>query len=366
MKPMSREEKQDTEEMDEEPTKFLPADSQAELAKPSEGENTLRKLVKWNNVTLAGEIGIALMTPGVLALIFSVVSDSQVLAFVGLGLTFWGALFFLVQPKKLVQGSLLDATAAASYSTIDQIISDLKYTQARCWYIPPYPKRAYLPEHLKGLKEMMVFISAREGTGLPSLEEIANKKFMLQNPEGIDMTAPGAGLLDQIENELKLDPTQTNLQTLCETLPQQILENFQLAKEIEMKPENDSVSLKITGSIFRSLYLEKNLKSVHLLGCPLVSALACAIAKTTGKAVTINTLGFDAETDTTQASCNTKQKTPVQTINLQQKAKTPKPQKRKRKRTPPRKRKGEDRWRAGARKRGTQRWRKRTGRVKKE
>ena len=307
---MSQEERQNTEEIGEKPTELVIPDSTTEKSESSEGENTRLKLVTPKNLSLAGKIGLVLVIPGVLALIFSVISDSQALAFVGLGLTFWGALFFLVQPTRLVQGSLLDATAASSYSTIDQIMSDLKFN-GKCWYIPPYPKHAYLPEHLKGLKEMMVFISAKPSTGLPSIEEIASKRFITQNPRGVNITAPGAGLLDQLENELKLDPTQTDLQMLCETLPQQILENFQLAKEIEMKPEDDSVSLKITGSIFRSLYVEKSLKSVYLLGCPLVSALACAIAKTTGKAITINTLNFNPQTDTTEASCSMEQSTPA-------------------------------------------------------
>ncbi|HML02992.1 MAG TPA: hypothetical protein VK487_06425, partial [Candidatus Bathyarchaeia archaeon] len=60
--------------------------------------------------------------------------------------------------------------------------------------------------------------------------------------------------------------------------------------------------LRITGSTFRSLYTEGDLKSVHRLGCPLISALACAVAKTTGKAVTIKELDYNQETDTTGAS----------------------------------------------------------------
>jgi hypothetical protein len=301
---MSREEKQNTEQADEKPTQLLHPDSQSgPITVPSKGENKRSKPAKSRNVALAGKIGVVLITPGVLALVLSIVTDSQVLAFVGLGLTFWGALFFLVQPSRLVQESLLDATAAASYGTIDRIMGNLKY-KGKCWYIPPYPKDAYLPEHLKGLKEMIVFLSANENSELPSIAEIASKKFILQNPKGISITAPGAGLLDQLENELKLDPTQTDLQTLCETLPQQILENFQLAKEIEMNPENDKVNLRITGSIFRPLYTKEDLKSIYQLGCPLISALACALAKTTGKAVTIDILNFDPETDTTQASCN--------------------------------------------------------------
>ena len=301
MKHMSREERQNTGQTDEKLTAFQPPQPQTEPAKSLKSKSMPPKRKKSRKVSLAGKIGIVLIIPGVLSLVYSIVKDLQVMAFVGLGLTFWGALFFLVQPTRLVQGSLLDATATTSYSTIDRIISNLKY-DGKCWYIPPYPKNAYLPDHLKGLKEMIVFISANGSTGLPSIEEIASKKFILQNPRGISIVAPGAGLLEQLENELKLDLTRTDLQTLCETLPQQILENYQLAKEIEMKPENETINLTVTGSIFQSLYTEEGLKSVHQIGCPLISALACALAKTTGKAVTIDMLKFNPQTDTTQAS----------------------------------------------------------------
>lgn len=235
----------------------------------------------------SGKIGIIFIVPGALSLIFAILNNSQILAFIGLGLTFWGALFFFVRPIKYVKSSLLDSTAISSYSTIDRIIKDLKY-KGKSYYIPPYPKEVYLPEHLKGLKNMIVFISADSGPGMPSIEEMAKSGFLLENPKGICVAPPGLGLLTQFEKELRTDITKLDLKELCETLPPIILENFQLAKEIEMKTEKNQVHLKIFDSIYTNLYgREQNLKSVHFLGCPLISAITCAIAKTTGKIVTI-------------------------------------------------------------------------------
>lgn len=300
---MSSEPKQKAEEIDKKQIEFTPPSPQTETVEHSEAEaETMRpKLGGSNNASLAGKIGAMFIVLGILALIASMLYNSQVFAFIGLGLTFWGALFFLVRPTTYVQGSLLDATAISLYTTIDRITKDLKY-KGKSFYIPPYPKQAYLPEHLKGLKEIIVFVSADGSKGLPSIEEMAEGKFILRNPKGISITPPGMGLLSQFESELKIDPTRMDLQTLCETMPQLILENFQLAKEIEMKPENDQVNMKVKGSIFSSLYHENDLKSVYSLGCPLVSAIACAIAKVTGKVVTINSLRFDKKADTTEAS----------------------------------------------------------------
>jgi hypothetical protein len=245
----------------------------------------------------SGKIGIAFMVPGVLALVFSILSNSNILAFVGLGLTFWGALFFFVRPIRYVESSLLDSTAISTYTTIDRIVKDLKF-EGKSYYIPPYPKEVYLPEYLKGLKETVVFISA-DDSGMPSVEELAKSKFLLQNPNGICVTPPGLGLLAQFEKELKRDVTGLQLNELCENLPHLIVEDLQLAKDVEIKEEDNNVYLKIFDSTYKGIYtMDENLRSVHFLGCPLVSAIACAIAKATGKIVTIqkDALSLDSQT----------------------------------------------------------------------
>jgi hypothetical protein len=229
-----------------------------------------------------GRITLAFAVPGAISLGLSTLVNSQVLAFIGLGLTFWGAVFYLVRPITYVRGSLLGLTAESVYSTIDRIIRDLD-CKGKALYIPPYPREVYLPQHLIGLKETIAFISVNENTTMPSIEEIARSKFMTKNPKGILLIPPGSSLLQQIERNLKTNVTKMSLEDLSASLPQIILENFQFAKEIQMKAENKIVSLKMTNSIYRNLYLKEDLKTVKLLGCPLASAIAGAIAKCAGK-----------------------------------------------------------------------------------
>jgi hypothetical protein len=93
-----------------------------------------------------------------------------------------------------------------------------------------------------------------------------------------------------------------SLEDLATSLPQLLLENFQLAKEIEMKAENHLIILKITDSVYKNLYRDETLKSVTLLGDPLVSAVACTIAKATGKQVTIQTLNISPDAQTLEAT----------------------------------------------------------------
>lgn len=234
----------------------------------------------------SGKIGLAFIIPGALSLIFSIINNSSILAFIGLGLSFWGALFFLVRPVKYVPAGLLDSTAVSTYATIDRIVKDLKF-KSKSYYIPPYPRDVYLPEHLKGLKEAVVFISSDTG-GMPSVEDLAQSKFLLESPSGICVAPPGLGLITQIEKELKKDVSKLPLNELCESLPPIIVESLELAKEAEMREEGGNVYLKLFDSAYKTLYsAEENLKSIHFLGCPIISAVACAIAKATGKMVTI-------------------------------------------------------------------------------
>jgi hypothetical protein len=289
MKAMCPDKTQRTEETEDksvEPTTTEPPIERTKQLQ-TQVEDLERELRKVRRIP-SRKIGILFIVPGVLSLIFSILNDIQILAFIGLGLTFWGALFIFVRPIRYVRSSLLDSTAISSYSTIDRIVKDLKY-KGKSYYIPPYPREVYLPEHLKGLKDMIVFISADTSSSMPSIEEMAESKFLLENPKGICWIPPGLGLLTQFEKELRTDITKLQLNELCETLPQLILENFQLAREIGMKPEKNQVHLRIFDPIYKGLYSrEENLESVHFLGSPLVSAIAGAIAKTTGKIVTIH------------------------------------------------------------------------------
>ena len=233
------------------------------------------------------KIGLAFLLPGILSLILSIFYTSQILAFVGLGLTFWGALFLLIRPLRYVEGSLLESTTTSVYSTIDRIIKDSGY-KGDGYYIPPYPKDVYLPDHLKGLKDTVVFVSATNDTNMPSIEQLAEGKFLLENPKGALVIPPGSGLLSQIEKASNIDFAKTQLNELCEILPRFMLENFGLAKEMEMTPGEGQVYLKTLDSLYKNLYSrESNLKSISLIGCPLVSAVACALAKASGKVVTI-------------------------------------------------------------------------------
>jgi hypothetical protein len=120
------------------------------------------------------------------------------------------------------------------------------------------------------------------------VEELAKKQFLLKNPKGICITPPGYGLLDLFEEELKMEFAQVTLEGLCSSLPSIVVNRLELAKVFDIDTEKDLIHLHIVDSVYKDLYsAEKKLKSIHSIGCPLISATACALAKTTAKQITI-------------------------------------------------------------------------------
>jgi hypothetical protein len=230
---------------------------------------------------------------GVLLLVFSVLYNWQVVAFIGLGFVLWGAIFSLAKPGKYVDGNILDSTANTVYSTLDRMINDLKFN-GHGYYIPSYPQKAYLPEYYRSLKDSIVFIADENFNGLPALEELASGKFISEQNRGVFITSPGSGLLNQIENQLNIDFSTVPPAELCNVLPRCMTEFYNFAKEMNLQVMDEStVRLNMAGLLYEGLYKPEDMpKSVSLLGCPVTSAVACALAKSSGKTVMIKEQQF--------------------------------------------------------------------------
>jgi hypothetical protein len=249
------------------------------------------------------------LASGIISIALSVFVRSNVIALVGLGLLFWGALFLFISPKRRVDGRFLFDNVLAMYATVERIIAEFKI-KGKGYHIPPYPKDIYLPEHLKGLKDPIVFVPDEDKFSFPSIEQISESRFRLTNPKGIVLTPTGVGFLNQIENKLQINFAKTSLSELSEILPKVILENFDLAEDIKMTAEENQIKLQITNSLYKDLYSAGiKSKSVSILGCPIASAVACIIAKVTGRPVAIQTYKTSADGLTVQIRYNVEQGT---------------------------------------------------------
>jgi len=242
----------------------------------------------------SGIIGYILLSFGIISLILSVPYASSILAFIGLGLTFWGALLLFLKPTKLVKADLLNSTIISSLKTINQIISNSN-SQGKAIYLPP--------KYLKNIKGATVFIPAKKETILPSTEEIAEEKIFLENPNGMCITPPGLGLTNLFEKELKTNFLTTDITYLQNNLPKLFIEDLEIAENFEMNTENSIIHVKITETIYKNICKEtRKLSNIcNSIGCPLCSSIAIALTRATGKPVTIEKTEISGDGKTIEA-----------------------------------------------------------------
>lgn len=248
-----------------------------------EKENLTRALRMYESKP-SGKVGLIVLSFGAIALVSSTISTSSILALIGLGLTFWGALFLFIRPVRYVKRDILDFTITPSLKTIDRILSDLNY-QGNGIYLPP--------RCLKGLKEGVVFIPAEKETVVPAIEKASQGKVFI-TPHGMYLIPLGQGLVNLFEKELGTDLFKTDLDYLQNNLPKLLIEGLELVKDFEMSVNGNMVHIRMTGSVYSNLCSEvRKLTNIcPRMGCPMCSAIAYALVKVTGRAVTIEKIEF--------------------------------------------------------------------------
>jgi uncharacterized membrane protein YiaA len=226
-------------------------------------------------------VSLTLFCAGVVALTVSILFSSSILAFIGLGLTFWGAILLYIRTEKYIE-ALLGKTTLPSLATLNQIIEELGF-KGQAVYLPP--------KYLRDFESSKVFIAKQERTKLPTPKQIQKQeeKMFLTDPEGILLTPPGADLTRLFEKTLDTSFTKVDLQYLEMDMPRLLVEDLEIAENVEIEAKKNMVCAKIVNSIYKNMQLEaETLPEVGVsLGCPICSAIACAIAKASGRPVVI-------------------------------------------------------------------------------
>jgi hypothetical protein len=219
---------------------------------------------------------------GTLALIISIIYVSQILAFIGLGLIFWGTILLYITPEEYAKAIILDATTIALLTSIDRIIKDGNYT-GKAVYLPP--------RYLKDFESSKAYLTKEKTATLPSPEQTQQQedKGILLNPDSILLTPPGAELVKLFEKTLGTSFTKVDLRFLENNLPKLFIEDLELAENTEIQTESGKIKVKMENIAYRNIInqLKKLTDITNLLGCPASSAIACALAKATGKPIQI-------------------------------------------------------------------------------
>ena len=223
-----------------------------------------------------------LIPAGAIALALSILYASSILAFIGLGLVFWGIIIKYVTTEEYVKKTLLDTTMLSSLIILDEMLRELDYN-GKAVYLPP--------KYLRELESNKVYIPKHENAKVPTPQQILQEdKIFIKNPEGILLKPPGNELTKLFEKTLQTSFTKVNLPYLEQNLPKLLIEELEIAKDIKIEIEKSIVRVRIENSIYKDICKETmKLSDVsRSLGCPISSAIACTLAKATGKPVIIN------------------------------------------------------------------------------
>jgi len=229
-----------------------------------------------------GVIGYVLLAIGAISLLFSIFFDSSILAFIGLGLTLWGALLTYVKSNNYVKAVFINSMTFSSLKAIDEILNELEVKG----------KAVYLPTRdVEKPNRGEVFISKKKGSLIIPKEG--------EPSEGIYITSPGADLADLYEKRLGKEFIEADLEYLKERFPKLFIEDLEIAEDLEMNVEDNRVEVKIEGNIHWSLCkkISKLERICNSIGCPLCSSIAIALARASGKPVAIGEKKFSKKGD---------------------------------------------------------------------
>jgi hypothetical protein len=209
---------------------------------------------------------------GLVVLVGSVLLASTILAFIGLGLTFWGVLVFFVQPQKYVKSDLMNATALSSLKTIDKMMVGMGYGE----------KGVYIPA---GKEKAVVFVPSEPFSKIPGSTVVEGKTF-LDDPQGMVIVPPGLALASLIEKKLGFTLKNCGVERLVQALPKVLVEDLEVVRDVEVEVKGGNVNFKLVDSIYADFCREIHDTSRRCgLGCPMCSALACILTAASGKPV---------------------------------------------------------------------------------
>lgn len=175
--------------------------------------------------------------------------------------------------------TLLNAATISATANIERTLAEANSSE----------KGRYLPPNFIGdFESSIVFIPLQPGQPLPKPEDVREEN-MSSNRNFILITPPGLGVSKLFEKELNVSFTKTGLDFVRRNLPAVLVDNMELAQSANLQIQNDIVTLELMENELYEICQEtENLPRTHdQIGCLLSSAVACVLAKASGKVVTI-------------------------------------------------------------------------------
>jgi len=170
-----------------------------------------------------------------------------------------------------------------------QLVDEMGY-RGKGIYMPPRTLREHGTSTL-------IMPRSTEPT-VPAVEKVVEPAAPFGNPAGLVLTPPGLGLARLIQKELGRDLSTADLGYLANNLPKVIIEDLEMADDVEIEPSGDRVLVRLKRPLLTVRTGEKaELEELDYLP----SAIACILTWTTGKPITIENLTISKDGQITEA-----------------------------------------------------------------
>jgi len=223
-------------------------------------------------------IGYLLLAIGITLLALAMYYSHNVSAFIGIALTFWGALLLYIRPTRFIRKEILDTTTEY-LEAYHKLIEELGYEGT---------PQHISPSTLWGLRNTVIYIPKSDNTPKPTDEQLSVDEIIINNSQALKLTPQGQSLSKLIEEELKTNFSTIDLEYLQYNLEKALVEGFEIAESFQMEPSESTVHVEMKGAIFYdTIQKQSESKKQQQIGDPLNSAIACILARSTRKPVII-------------------------------------------------------------------------------
>ena len=240
---------------------------------------------------------LSLVALGVATLAASTFLMSSFFAIVGFSLIFWGAVLLYITPTGSALLDLINAAAEPTSANIERILTEYNLNQQGIYL--PSDNNVGLFNKSKPLdrsKSVVVFFPETQNLMLNS------KRAQVRINGGLFVTPPGRALCRVFEQRIGRSFSTIDLEKFTKIMPIILTKHLNLAETVEIQTEEEIVTIEITMNVLARICQEtSNKPKTHKqVGCLLSSAIACALAKVTGKPITLQNEISDAETKATK------------------------------------------------------------------
>jgi hypothetical protein len=232
--------------------------------------------------TISKLISILLQISGTVTFISSVLFDLATGITIGLGLILTGLIIGYITSQQYVKKEILTSQLTTAYRYLEEYLKKIE----------KYKKVVYTPQELtKQDNVLIILINQKEN--ILSNKKLNTKKIL---DETTTLIPPGNELAKLFEKELKINLAKTNLSYLIKNLPKLVVEDLEIASSFQMKIQNETIEIEFENSIFNNIIFNQRFsETLRNFGCPLSSAIGCAIAKATGKFTSITEYQIDEQ-----------------------------------------------------------------------